>query len=576
MSRQTTPQAEVIVYNYKDRAGSSTKSSLSSFAPISSDVEVIRLKTSVISISTSKTKSQPAGTFQIILAPTYNWLSVLSPGSWLTIHMVKDSYSPGVKDIDPNDMRALKMIGRIDSVRAAVTADQSTGARNTVFYVTGRDWGQVFESYLYIDPAAFYQKDDSLSSISKLSFDTIAGEYWAKDGYSTTTGLMNFILEIWGKRSQRDLLAGSGLSGDRYQPLQDFILPRELSAVLGGSDSPFRVSSLSSSKLSELISIKSGTLVSKDTYEDQQETAGQPSPHALIGNNQLWAILHAHSCDVVNEIIADLRWEGNRPSFTLYKRVKPFSLSPSSGFNPRQLVDLAFSGSGNAKKISSSFFNVRQVIIDKDDVISLDAGNNWQDRINFIEVLPSQSFITIPGDKVTSALMPQIKNDSALLDAPSFPREGLKPLLFRTEYVPLKDKTPDVNAIKDWLPVIKSWYFDAHKTLNGTISFIGQSNYIGVGDNIVVDSSVLGQAPMVAGQNQLGGEASTLVAHVESVTHSFQVLGDGSRTFTTSIAFVRGVIGNADATALLDESSFGIDSRADALPINSEKIPNSY
>lgn len=140
------PHAAVIVWNYDDRmmepVGAQDPLAIS---------ETIIISTSVQSIRTERQKSAPAGTFEIVLAPTFNWVTRLTVGSWVAILMTRDRPIPKTVLKDGADPKSLKMLGRIDSVRVAVGVDSNTGTRGTTYVISGRDWGCVFDNTVYVD-----------------------------------------------------------------------------------------------------------------------------------------------------------------------------------------------------------------------------------------------------------------------------------------------------------------------------------------------------------------------------------------------------------------------------------------
>jgi len=117
-----TPHAAVLVWNYIDRIGTEgmTSSPESSGVDDLTGVEPTIISTlSCISISTSKSKGQPEGSFQIVLAPTKDWVSTLTAGSWLAILMSNDPITQD--DLKSANKSQVKMIGKIESVRTEVT-----------------------------------------------------------------------------------------------------------------------------------------------------------------------------------------------------------------------------------------------------------------------------------------------------------------------------------------------------------------------------------------------------------------------------------------------------------------------
>src|SRR5687768_9762967 len=128
----TNPHAMVILWNYNDRIDSDG-------ANDPHKIERIILTTaSLRSISTNKNKGQPAGQFELRLAPTFNWVSRITPGSWCSILMSQDDSFANISahDVGFASPETFKMLGRIDSVRMVVNVDQQTGARMTEFVVT--------------------------------------------------------------------------------------------------------------------------------------------------------------------------------------------------------------------------------------------------------------------------------------------------------------------------------------------------------------------------------------------------------------------------------------------------------
>ena len=114
--------------------------------------------------------------------------------------------------------------------------------------------------------------------------------------------------------------------------------------------------------------------------------------------------------------------------------------------------------------------------------------------------------------------------------------------------------------------------------LNGGVTFIGLDNYIQVGDNIMIDASVLGEAPFNKPQSDSskpdlgfvgpllpdgganrdsGRDIGFLLAHVEQIEHSFTVDPvTGARKFVTTVRFIRGIITDENGEILTGGSGF--------------------
>ena len=125
----TTPHAAVIIWNYDDKGG------LEDFttASVNNVQQTIISTLSCVSISTEKSKSNPQGSFRLVLAPYKDWVSTITPGSWCTLLMSQEPIT--ATDLTKADPNKVKMIGKIDSVRVDTTMDD-TGTRRTQYIVT--------------------------------------------------------------------------------------------------------------------------------------------------------------------------------------------------------------------------------------------------------------------------------------------------------------------------------------------------------------------------------------------------------------------------------------------------------
>ena len=547
------PTAGIVIYNYRDRGGASGISS--------QETNKIYLTKSIVSISTSKSKSGPSGRFEISLAPTKNWISEISIGSWIEIHMSSRVITQS--DLDGSSIETLKLIGMIDSVRMSVSVDQNTGARNTTYSIVGRDWGSALESCVYVDAAVTNRTDTALQAAFRLNFDQLFDSI-AKDPFTSRFSTLNLVLKIlnyWGVSSAASKYGTveetSGKTGgsqkidmSRFAPISEFILPKDLfNKVSQGPRQNNKKSQSSRQNLASCIKVVAGKLSGYNRYSANEiESVGYIDPARLIGTNSVWNLLTVHSNDIVNELVADLRWEDekSKPQFTVYKRIKPFWL-------PKQ----ANSDGAGDPKIQSNFFNLRKINITKDQTLAIETGDNAEDIINFIEIAPQMPSGTIPDNN--NALLADVKPKSAVHDVRSFARHGIKPMFYSSIFFPPDSKgAPMYAALTNWLPVMRGWFFDCHKMLNGTVTIVGQNNYIGVGDNILMDSEIFGDLSYV--KEEVGKKPSDIkiLAHVQSISHRFSYIENGSRSFITTINFVRGIMTDAKGNNLLGSKSFGI------------------
>lgn len=328
----------------------------------------------------------------------------------------------------------------------------------------------------------------------------------------------------------------------KYSQQSKYSIPMGLALKLS-SKSPYAADN---------INVISGKLISKDVYVPVKESLGVLNPLMLLGPHAVWQLLMAHSNNILNELVAELRWQGPFPDFALYHRIKPFQVK-----------------SNKPAYFASNFFNIKQNKIPTYDIMGIEAGDNTQDIVNFIEILPDMSLASLPAS-VSNGIIAASKPDSSIIDPASLARHGLKPLTYSSVFAPSAGGYLNWLGVKDWLPILRDWYFDCHKMLNGTVVILGQEKYIGVGENIVLDSSVFGNA------NFVNADKTKFVAHVESVSHSFAYEPQRGRTFVTRINFVRGVFADSSASKLANPNAFGIETDSSALPDSKKDIDNVY
>jgi hypothetical protein len=547
-----TPHAEVIVWNYRQRVGIDNlpKKDRSTID------ETFLLGAHITKISTSKSKSQPGASFEIGLAPTYNWISMLTPGSWCAILMSPNESLPSSpKNIGTASQSTLKMLGRIDSVRSTMSVDNE-GSRNITYIVTGTDWTSVFNTNVYLDPIVLTSGVLSLSAIGQAQA-TVYAEWLNNIANSnkvlpSTTSNIKQLISFWGAgadslvsniKTNSPSIAGLTLNaGNQYE------IPAEVRTYLG----------LESSSMSKSIKVVSGKLSSDDTYEDVNDAYAIIQPDSVMGTHSLWQLINDNCNNIVNEVIPELRWpENNKCELTLYKRSRPF-LNRKPPNLPKE-----------ASKNASYFKHVKSHLIPVDQVMACNAGTNWRDSFNFIEIMPA-----IPIKELTG-LDNAMKMEAQASDIEAFTRDGFRPFQVTSHYAIYPEGTNNKEEVlftqmTQWKYLLKEWYFGTQNLLNGSISFIGQSNYIGVGDNIMVDSSTVSLTPMSSAQSG----KTFLLCHVESISHDFIVDSEGSRNFYTSVQFVRGIIVNEKKEPVDPNTGIALDLSASSMPTDTERTPN--
>lgn len=509
-----TPHAAIIVWNYNDRISGDLDGTIDEEGISEKIISTV----SCVSISTNKTKGMPEGSFQIVLAPTRNWVSNLTAGSWCAILMSnKPITAEDLKQANPDKV---KMFGKIESVRVETVA-AGDGTRQTRFMVVGTDWGHIFNNTLYIDPfiaaGGVQQAKNSSFVLQKLIF--------GKDGAQKTyniRSLLSTLLTVFGKDLGEVTRQGEAIN-TLANSVYNFTLPKEVADYFK-FERPFK--QRPSRIISELINLKTGKLKDEDTYEHVNEAYGLINPLSFLGQHSLWQILLDNSNPTLNEMFNELEWTSDgKPQLSLYNRIKPFSYKKNT-------FDLA-------SNLRSSFLKVKTYEIEALDVISINAGTNWRDKFNFIEIKPDTSETPV-------AYNAAIKTNSQVSDTAAFAREGFRPMFKTTKQFAVNPKKGDFkfdpSHYRAWSKLLSEWFFDTHRLLNGTIEMVGQTQHITVGSNIKFEAELLGVTPNINAATNKSKQNKYILAHVESVQHNFSVDEDGAREYRTSIQFVRGII----------------------------------
>lgn len=591
-----TPHAAVLVWNYGDRVDSS--GAVTGTHEID---EVVIGTSSIISIQTSKQKSSPAGQFEIRLAPRFNWVTRLTPGSWCAILMSQDKIpTMGKNNIGTASEASLKMLGRIDSVRGVVSVDQTTGARRTVFIISGHDWGSVFESLLYIDPilANSQFKANPLSQAYSILGLDMYKSYTDNKPLPCSADLVGNMVKLWGGGATGgSAVAGKNKFGPRPILSKPFIttstqfrLPKQVAAFMGkGSGISLGSNTVSSGQIpgetaynfADIIQLYHGKLkhedtgISEDVYGKLTESFGIPAPSNFFGQHTFWQLLTDVSNIALNELVTDIRWENGAPKLALYHRIRPFVNNPA--FLEKIIATSLFTEEDaiQAKSIVdqniSLFRNIKKVKIDADDVVDINFGTNWRDKINFIEVVPTSNLL-----QETQTI--EAKQHGQTYDPIGYERDGFKPLIVQSSFLPYASSgvNPIIKDLTYWKFLIREWHFNNHLLLNGSITFIGQSKYIQVGDNILVDDKILGSAPLT--KFELTSTTDTfLLAHVENISNTFSVNAEtGARTFMTTVQFVRGVLTDKRGVPINLISGNAVDTKASLLTPKDERNNNTF
>lgn len=384
----------------------------------------------VVTTNYSKSKSNPSGTFQIVLKPTRKWDVTVKPGSWVMIYI--SQYK-----IDTSGTKGLKCLGIIDRVARNFSIDQD-GVKSINYTIDGRDFGKVFErNKMYFDP--FIPKESQV-------YNTINEE-----GIKITGDPSHFV------KSYINLFLGDG------------------SYSSGGISIPGKSERRDMMRMPPAIAKKFGVGAAKNFADVLQIVVGgvdglEPegyswyiAPTRIIENN-LWDLIVNVANTAVNEVYLTLKYskEYNQPMPTLVLRKLPYR--------------------------KDYYTKLRSYKWDGSYIVSEDLGFSDHERVTWMNMESMNRNVT--GYKALTELC----NDSKVFDLyfgyldNLFPyvnhagivRYGYMPHVVKTEFNHTnnaEDKgsvdSNDIELSKRWFKELKEIWSNKHRFRSGTIVFKG-------------------------------------------------------------------------------------------------------
>jgi hypothetical protein len=645
------PGAAVIVYNYKYRMGVSGVSLKEAHEV---EEKVITHTSSLISISTSKGKARPEGSFEFRLAPNKNWVNAITPGSWCVILISNDGIQE--KDLRTANYNKVKMLGRIESVRLAATVDASDGKIMSEYVVQGTDWAGILNTNLYVDPIIYEAKDkrDPFGAANRFFYNgEIASWNAGENGFlPSSSDNIKTLLAFWGATNDlrskiKKTLDRHGADGRLSESLNRFKLPDKLVDYF----SFWNDKDEKDGHVANIIDVVHGKLIRKDKkpeesnadesfqewdgntrisdlpstfFSSYQEVDDGVSPLLLdiiLGNNNFWQLIINCSNPWLNDTYVEMRWDRSDKksakkscykdvfaNLVVYNRIKPFAVNSMeeiiSGTNEeldqieaevaynagkenegtRNKQSIANAKTARKKKerelikdlpeVYSPFKNVRVYEIDRSDVLSINAGTNWRDRYNFIEVNVDTSVLGTRGNDDIYSRTQKLFNQT--YDEASIGRDGFKPLFIKARYIPKNIGKNGLDPLRlgNYKLMNREWYFNTHRMLNGSIVLTGQSKYVAVGDNVLIDASALFSGKNTNVDHIANPDNAYILAHIETVNHSATVGPGGNRNFVTEITFIRGIItdSNGNQIKVDDHIDFNVSKVSKSRQENSNRV----
>jgi hypothetical protein len=517
--RSTSPDAYMIFYPYSQpltEMGAGFDSS-------SMDVEPFFVREDILALSTSKVKGG-AASWSVTLSGRVNYRSKIQPGCWVFIYISDNNLeSAGSKSFGNGVDSGFKMLGLVRSVRCIETTDPS-GVRYARFTISGDDFHSVMDSQVYICPIL---RPDGSEKDNPIIDSFVLFKKQFSEPQTPDMMVKSLVEAILGKsESLSDALDRGGAKAGGVYGIPSLVAQR-----LTGS------ATASQNKFVNVLNLKLYRGLAGLLYL-------QPELGSLF---TLWSMIQTYSHGILNECYTELlptkTAAGVRLMPSVVLRPIPFSrrgpgvIKDMKKSEQEQAFEKKYGEQANNKNmpylrimdsttglgpnaLGYGFYTSK--VIEEDEIVGMNYGKSDSERFNYFFV--SSNLMNQLG-LAANNLAPLLKlestegvkkaNAAVLGDTNSMARHGLRPYITQSQYMNIRSF--DVVGINR---MVRDMWALAHLYENGSVVLVGSARHIPVGTNIEF-------------------KERGWIAHVEGVSHNFQVSPTGVKTFRTTINFVR-------------------------------------
>lgn len=481
-----------------------------------------------VSMNTSTEKGAHLSNLQATLLPNLDYMNIVFPGDWVMGWMMNDQQTfdsvlarlKKGKEACNVFMDGLKFVGRVQSLRKAVSIEPSNGIKTTRYLLNGTGF-QELDSFFFYDPqlaVAYPSWGIFLATANSFMQSVLSSNEITSDvmipalfklllGRGTDPALANPI-------GLTSLPTAPGSAATETSPFA-YLVPTTIGTILGKTN---QINLLSYADIIEMVIgvqrysssyVDAGDLrvFLPDGIQDELgniKHVGLP----LVGifnadtpqfiNKTIWTIINQFMNNTINEMFTCLRVnaEGNVVPQVVVRQM-PFSGPERSLKDPKL----------------TPYRDIPRWRIAPELIYRYDLGRSDTLRTNFLH-FAGQS-------PITSALMAtQLARSGVYLDEHDIKRNGLR-MDMQTISSAVSDQA---SGPQRWMEIRADYVIDQQLTLTGTFTLVGIQAPICEGDNIEFENQIF---------------------HIESVSHSVAIDQNGTKGFSTSLRVTHGTpVGN--------------------------------
>lgn len=472
-----------------------------------------------IAVTTTNSKKSLTPTATMVLkGGDINYSTAISPGDFVIVNMLDwEADAERVRDkaiaLKPiNEINdGFKGVFKVQSVVRNISVDENTGRKAVSFNITAAGFTE-FNNVIFYNPAivAAFAQEGTLLFQSKIMNEFVKTLKSRND--------IDSVMKVLFK-----LMIGDPIKSD-VKDVQDygnsqFKIPTSLGMLLGkpsvryASDLfDYIVGVWKDSKTSNISNSEVEGFNPKMTRDNADNfwktgTPLQGNKKAEIANfnsNTAWSILNGFLNEAINEMYTTYR-------ITPSGRVQPVVIARQKPFTTEH-----FKSSSNIP--TTKYMNLPRWKISSSLMYNLQVAKNEAFRFNFVQLFTR----TIPDNSIAGIDQAnQIALKNFVIDEGDIERNGLRPYSKTANFdFPGTDKPDKRLRAKEWSELLADWVIDGHLKESGTVVFAGIQDAISIGDNIEIDG---------------------IIYHIESLTHSLNILPSGKKKFRTTLTLSYGM-----------------------------------
>lgn len=479
-----------------------------------------------VSCTQSKGTLTPSMNATLIMTDV-NYETAVAPGDFVIVNMLnweKDARrvanaSRAKQAVNgPND--GFKGIFKVQGVRRIVSVDPQTGTKIVLIKINGFAFTE-YNNTIYFNP---YLVDPNQDPKNQLLFASYLGRDWAN--LVNSKGLTN-VQDVIATLIQSFI--GEGITdegrleknGTVKSPNVHFYMPELVGKLLGVTGAKAakdiyvhvfgiqKYASGSAQNLAAGMNPEGGDMRQKFNriYYTSTPCAGDTFLKPEYWNQvKAWAILNQYTNSPLNEL------------YTCFRISPTGRVMPTVVFRQVPFTNEDFTSSNQPV---TKFMNLPRWKISTALITEADIGRDESARVNFVQYF-GKSTVSQSGAEIAL----EIARKNYVYDINDVQRSGLRPYVVTTQFDEPTTTNKEYRS-PEWAKIIGDALIGGHLKMSGSITAIGITDPIAVGDNLEYDGNVY---------------------HIEEVVHTANInVQSGAKIFRTTISLSSGVSKSSSA-----------------------------